>query len=84
MTPFELSWMCCIEPSNLAEELHSLKIGSDSINWYKSEIEKYSEIVRAVDKESQQLEPSTKGSDKAERQKADEKIFAAFAKTFAA
>ena len=83
LTPFELSWMCCIEPTNLAQELHSLKIGSDSINWYKEEIDKYSEIVKAVDKETQQLAPSSKGGDKAERQKADERIFAEFAKTFA-
>ncbi|MDP3244268.1 MAG: response regulator, partial [bacterium] len=27
--PFELSWMCCIDPSNLTEELPSLKIGAD-------------------------------------------------------
>ena len=44
--PFELSWMCCIDPSNLPEELHSLKIGVDSINWYRGEIDKYSEIVK--------------------------------------
>jgi len=30
LNPFELSWMCCIEPSNLSEELHALKIGADS------------------------------------------------------
>ncbi|MBE0622732.1 MAG: response regulator [Burkholderiales bacterium] len=83
LTPFELSWMCCIEPSNLAQELHSLKIGADSINWYKEEIDKYSEIVKSVEKETQPIEPSSKGSGKAERQKTDERIFAEFAKTFA-
>ena len=83
LTAFELSWMCCIEPSNLAQELQSLKIGADSINWYKQEIDKYSEIVQTVDRESQQLAPPSKGGDKAARQKADERIFAEFAKTFA-
>ena len=84
LTPFELSWMCCIEPSNLAQELHSLKIGADSINWYKEEIDKYSDIVKAVETETPIAEAPSKGSDKAERQKADERIFAEFAKTFAA
>src|SRR3972149_1140526 len=48
--PFELSWMCCIEPSNLSEELHSLSIGMDSVNWYQKEINKFDEIVNNVKK----------------------------------
>jgi CheY-like chemotaxis protein/glycine cleavage system H lipoate-binding protein len=42
--PFELSWMCGIEPSNLAGELPGLKIGLDSVNWYQEEIDRYSEL----------------------------------------
>ena len=82
LIPFELSWMCCIEPSNLAEELHSLKIGVDSINWYREEIDKYAEIVKGAEKESLQIAPSGKGDDKAEKQKTDEIIVGEFAKTF--
>jgi CheY-like chemotaxis protein len=80
--PFELSWMCCIDPSNLPEELHSLKIGVDSINWYRGEIDKYSEIVKRVEKERLQIESSTKGNDKAGKQEADEHFREEFAKTF--
>jgi CheY-like chemotaxis protein len=80
--PFELSWMCCIDPSNLPEELHSLKIGGDSINWYRGEIDKYSEIVKRVEKERLQIESSTKGNDKAGKQEADEHFREEFAKTF--
>ena len=39
--PFELSWMCRIEPSNLAKELPGLRIGQDSVNWYQQEIDRY-------------------------------------------
>ena len=39
--PFELSWMCAIEPSNLAGELPDLSIGHDSVNWYQNEINRY-------------------------------------------
>jgi CheY-like chemotaxis protein len=42
--PFELSWMCCIEPSDLSNELQSLKIGADSIHWYQNEIDRYDKI----------------------------------------
>jgi CheY-like chemotaxis protein len=82
LNPFELSWMCCIEPSNLSEELQSLKIGVDSINWYKGEINKYTEIVTGVEKEGRQIDASSKGDDKAEKQEMDERIVEKFAKTF--
>ena len=80
--PFELSWMCCIDPSNLPEELRSLKIGVDSINWYKAEIDKYNEIVRAFEKKQLQIASSTKGDDKAAKQQTDQIFLEEFAKTF--
>lgn len=80
--PFELSWMCCIDPSNLPEELHSLKIGVDSINWYKGEIDKYNEIVKGVERERLQITSSSKGNDRAEKEKTDEKLLEKFAETF--
>ena len=80
--PFELSWMCCIDPSNLAEELHTLKIGVDSVNWYKGEIDKYNEIVKGLEKEGLQIESSVHGDDKAGKQKADDKFLEEFAKAF--
>jgi glycine cleavage system H protein len=42
--PFELSWMCGIEPSNLAGELPDLKIGLDSVDWYQKEVDRYGEL----------------------------------------
>jgi CheY-like chemotaxis protein len=79
--PFELSWMCCIEPSNLAEELHSLKIGADCVNWYRQEIERYNQIVREAEKERLQSGPPAKGGT-AQSEKTDEKFLEKFAKTF--
>ena len=80
--PFELSWMCCVEPSDLAAELPSMKIGVDTINWYRKEIDKYSEMVMGIEKDGRAIESSTKGGDSAEKQPADEKFLAAFANTF--
>ena len=42
--PFELSWMCGIEPSMLARELPCLTIGLDSVGWYQKEIDRYNEL----------------------------------------
>jgi CheY-like chemotaxis protein len=44
--PFELSWMCRVEPSNLATELPALKIGHDAIDWYQDELDRYSQLAR--------------------------------------
>jgi CheY-like chemotaxis protein/glycine cleavage system H lipoate-binding protein len=44
--PFELSWMCRVEPSNLAAELPGLKIGHDAIDWYQAELDRYSQLAR--------------------------------------
>ncbi|MBI4292679.1 MAG: response regulator [Betaproteobacteria bacterium] len=82
--PFELSWMCCIDPSNLADELPSLKIGADSVNWYKEEIDRYSEIVGKAEKERLQVASSSKADAQGGKQQADENVFQAFAKTFLA
>lgn len=84
VNPFELSWMCCIEPSNLSEELHALKIGVDSINWYKEEIAKYNEIVLSVEDQTQKTGSSGNEGDKAKKQQAKDKIFEKFLNTFLA
>ena len=44
--PFELSWMCRLEPSNLMEELPDLRIGRDAVDWYREELDRYSELAR--------------------------------------
>jgi CheY-like chemotaxis protein/glycine cleavage system H lipoate-binding protein len=44
--PFELSWMCRIEPSNLAAELPGLRIGHDAVDWYQEELDRYSQLAR--------------------------------------
>jgi DNA-binding response OmpR family regulator len=86
LIPFELSWMCCIEPSNLSDELRSLKIGVDSINWYREEIDKYTEMVKAAERQSPPIERG-KGNNKAAQQEPNEineAIIGEFGKTFLA
>lgn len=60
MKPFELSWFCCIEPENLSEELQSLKIGADAVNWYKNEINKYEEILKNAKIDGDETEITSK------------------------
>ena len=70
--PFELSWMCCIEPSDLSEELHSLKIGQGTVKWYQEEIEKFDKIIKYID-----IQTDTTSEDQK-----DEEILKEFSKSF--
>jgi hypothetical protein len=49
--PFELSWMCRIEPSDLAAELPGLRIGHDAVEWYQQELDRYSELAGRAGRE---------------------------------
>ena len=80
--PFELSWMCCIEPSNLSAELGSLKIGADSIAWYKKEIDKYSEIAKGLYRAERKVASSGKDAEKEGEQQQDDKFLGEFANAF--
>lgn len=82
MSPFERSWMCCIDPSNLTEDLRSLKIGADTINWYGEEIDRYTEMVRGAEKTGMQVASPRKADGQAEKRNVDEVIFEDFAKAF--
>lgn len=51
MKPYELGWICTIEPSNLSEDMKNLKIGAAAIDWYQKEIDKYQELVKTTSRE---------------------------------
>jgi CheY-like chemotaxis protein len=48
MKPYELGWVCTVEPGNLPEDFQSLIIGADAITWYHKEIDKYSEKLNQL------------------------------------
>lgn len=62
--PFELSWMCGIEPSNLSAELPALKVGRESVTWYQQEIDRFHKL-------SSELVPEKVSSDSDEDGDAD-------------
>jgi glycine cleavage system H protein len=39
-SPYERGWVCTLEPSDLASELSSLRIGKPVVDWYQQEIQK--------------------------------------------
>jgi len=80
--PFGLSWMCGIEPSNLAAELPDLKIGSDSVSWYQAEIDRYHVLAEEFLKNTSQEESGDTVESEQSRHKEYEKLLSRFSKPF--
>jgi CheY-like chemotaxis protein/glycine cleavage system H lipoate-binding protein len=80
--PFELSWMCGIEPSNLARELPELRIGRDSVDWYKNEIDRYQELADTFIKNTAQYASSETKDNKQNIDAEYTKLLTAFSEPF--
>jgi CheY-like chemotaxis protein/glycine cleavage system H lipoate-binding protein len=48
LKPYELGWVCTMEPTNLTDELRELRIGADAVSWYRDEIDRYAELIRTA------------------------------------
>jgi glycine cleavage system H lipoate-binding protein len=46
--PFEAGWVCGIDPSDLTEDVKSLRLGADAKDWYEDEIKRFTEKVREL------------------------------------
>lgn len=44
--PYEIGWVCSIEPERLSQEITGLKIGEDAATWYQKEVDRYSEMTK--------------------------------------
>jgi glycine cleavage system H lipoate-binding protein len=48
LKPYQLGWVCTMDPINLTGDLSELKIGADAVSWYREEINRYGEAIRAA------------------------------------
>jgi len=80
--PFELSWMCGIEPSDLARELPGLKIGLDSVDWYQQEIDRFSELSNKLMEDASRSESNETGESKQNRNPEYLELLVGFTKPF--
>lgn len=46
LKPYELGWVCTMEPADLTSDLRELRIGADAVSWYRDEIARYTEMIR--------------------------------------
>ena len=46
LKPYQLGWVCTMDPAHLTEDLRDLRIGADAVSWYRTEIHRYGEMIR--------------------------------------
>lgn len=80
--PFELSWVCAMEPSNLATELADLRIGRDSVDWYQQEIDRFHELASKLAEETSQRGTGEAKEDEQTKRAEYINLLTAFSKPF--
>lgn len=55
ITSYDNNWICCLDTENIDSELATLKIGKSAVNFYHSEIEKFSKKIKSVSKNKNDL-----------------------------
>lgn len=74
--PYELGWICNIEPADLNNDLQAFKIGADTVEWYQKEIDKFHDIIKTISADK------TETHDGGDAQGMNNEIWEAFHKTF--
>jgi hypothetical protein len=46
LKPYELGWVCTMEPTDLTADLRELRIGADAVSWYRDEIDRCTAMIR--------------------------------------
>ena len=80
--PFELSWMCGIEPTNLAAELPALMIGLESVDWYQKEVDRYSLLLQQLKEASADRSSGTSEPDESQEHSDAVRLLAGFSEPF--
>ncbi len=48
LKPYQLGWVCTMDPASLTDDLRDLRIGAAAVTWYREEINRYGEMIRAA------------------------------------
>ncbi len=48
MKPYELGWICSVEPENIDEDLKAMKVGANTVSWYEEEIDKLYKLTKDI------------------------------------
>lgn len=80
--PYECGWICQFDPHNLSEELQTFRLGSESVSWYKQEIDKFHETVTRIHKEENHTNKNNGDPIPEHLDNLDDKVWEEFSKSF--
>lgn len=78
--PYQMGWICALEPANLSADLAEMTIGCDAVSWYEEEIAKLQAAARGLQQQATPTSMPESGSDPAERSR--DIAWTVFAKEF--
>jgi CheY-like chemotaxis protein len=85
LKPYQLGWLCRIEPTKLTDDLKELKIADDAVSWYREEIERYTKMKEEIAQDAQEkggVGRASEGGELAGSDVLDRPTWAAFSQTF--
>jgi CheY-like chemotaxis protein len=82
LKPYDLGWLCRIEPTKLADDLKEMKVGEDAVSWYRKEIERYTEMKKKIAREKGEAETEPDAGENAASDVQDQATWVAFSQTF--
>jgi CheY-like chemotaxis protein len=82
LKPYELGWICRIEPTKLAEDLKDMKVGEDAVSWYRDEVDRYTEMKEKIAREKGDAEAEPDAGEDTANDVQDQATWAAFSQTF--
>jgi len=80
--PYELGWICRIEPSKLTEDLKEMKVGEDAVAWYRAEIERFSKMKKDIAQENADAGAASAAGEDAVSDVLNQATWDAFSQTF--
>jgi glycine cleavage system H lipoate-binding protein len=82
LKPYELGWLCKIEPTKLTEDLKEMKIGDDAVSWYREEVERYTQMKEKIAREKGDADAVPDPGEQPASDVLDHETWVAFSQTF--
>lgn len=80
--PYEVGWVCRLQPEDLAADLESLRIGRTAVDWYEEEIERFTNLAREIDGDKETTDDGGESSSEDGGNRMSDKLWEAFSRSF--
>ncbi len=82
LKPYELGWVCRIEPTSLADDLKDMKVGEAALAWYREEVDRYAQMVAKLSRDKREAGTEADAGKDAESDALDGATWSAFCQAF--